>query len=72
MWNAIAVTRKVTRQILCLEAKPKDSKGTFKVRKVEDPVLDKVSDETKSNLSNPHSFLGSDSRKAMILLSDIG
>ena len=30
------------------EVKPKDSKRTFKVRKVEEPVLDKVTEEAKS------------------------
>ena len=32
----------------CPEAKPKDRKGTFKVRKVEESVLDKAVDELKS------------------------
>ena len=32
----------------CPEAKPKDSKGTFKVRKVEEPVADKAVEEPKS------------------------
>ena len=32
----------------CPEANPKDSKGTFKVRKVEEPVADKAVDELKS------------------------
>ena len=32
----------------CPEAKPKDSEGTFKVRKVEEPVADKAVEEPKS------------------------
>ena len=32
----------------CPEAKPKDSKGTFKVRKVEEPLADKAVEEPKS------------------------
>jgi len=32
----------------CPEVKPKDSKGTFKVRKVEEPVADKAVEEPKS------------------------
>ena len=32
----------------CLEAKHKDSKGTFKTRKVEEPVSDKAVDGPKS------------------------
>ena len=32
----------------CPEAKPKDSKGTFKVRKVEKPVADKAVEDPKS------------------------
>ena len=33
---------------MCPKAKPKDSKGTFKVRKEEEPVADKAVEETKS------------------------
>ena len=31
----------------CPKAKPKNRKGTFKVLKVEEPVLDKISEEPK-------------------------
>ena len=32
----------------CPESKPKDSKGNFKVRKVEEPVVDKASEKPNS------------------------
>ena len=32
----------------CPETKPKDSKGTFKIRKVEEPMTEKASEEPKS------------------------
>ena len=48
MWSVTDATRMVTMRISDPETKPKDSKGTFKVRKVEEPVADKAVEKPKS------------------------